>query len=100
MYFVYVEITENRKKKKVQHKSDLLSYFAFRVRFSQCFMSMSSHPCLDINCLFLLDKDAIIINGMLRYDLVLLIRSLWKKEFRENFGAILDFPGIPNKGKS
>ena len=87
-------------KKKVRHKSDLLSYFAFWVRFSQCFVSMSSHPCLDINCLFLLDKHVIIINGMLRYGPVLLMCGLWKNEFRENFGAILDFPGIPNKGKS
>ena len=33
-------------------------------------------------------------------DPVLLIRSLWKKEFRGNFGAILDISGIPNESKS
>ena len=37
---------------------------------------------------------------MLRNDSGLLIRGLWKKEFRENFGAILDFPDIPNESKS
>ena len=36
---------------------------------------------------------------MLRNDLKLLIRDFWKKEFRGNFGAILDFPDIPNKSK-
>ena len=29
----------------------------------------------------------------------LLICGLWKKEFCENLGAILDFPGIPNESK-
>ena len=33
----------------------------------------------------------------LLYDPGLLILGLWKKEFRENFGVILDFPGIPNE---
>ena len=33
------------------------------------------------------------------HDPGLLIRDLWKKEFRENFGAILDFPGIPSRSK-
>ena len=33
------------------------------------------------------------------HDPDLLIRDLWKKESRENFGAILDFLGIPNEGK-
>ena len=37
---------------------------------------------------------------MLRNDPGLLIRDPWKKELRENFGAILDFPGIPNESKS
>ena len=37
---------------------------------------------------------------MLRNDSSLLIRDLWEKEFRENFGAILDFPSIPNESKS
>ena len=34
---------------------------------------------------------------MLRSDSVLLICGLWKTEFRGNFGAILNFPGIPNE---
>ena len=38
--------------------------------------------------------------GMLRNDPSLLIYGIWKKEFRGNFGAILDFPGIPDKSKS
>ena len=37
---------------------------------------------------------------MLRNGSGLLIRGLWEKEFRENFGAILDFPDIPNESKS
>ena len=36
---------------------------------------------------------------MLCNDPGLLIRDLWEKEFRENFGVILDFPGIPNESK-
>ena len=38
--------------------------------------------------------------AMLHNDSGLLLRDLWKKEFRENFGAILDFPDIPNESKS
>ena len=41
----------------------------------------------------------IIINDMLRNDPLLLTCGLWKIEFRENFGAILGFPGIPNESK-
>ena len=37
---------------------------------------------------------------ILRNDPGLLTNGLLKTEFRENFGAILDFPGIPNEGKS
>ena len=37
---------------------------------------------------------------MSRDDLGLLIYDRWKKEFRENFGAIFDFPDIPNESKS
>ena len=37
---------------------------------------------------------------MLRNDPTLQIRGLLNKEFRENFGTILDFPGIPNENKS
>ena len=37
---------------------------------------------------------------MLRNDSKLQIRGLLNKEFRENFGAILDFSGIPNENKS
>ena len=33
------------------------------------------------------------------HDLGLLIRGLWKKEFRGNFGTILDFFDIPSKSK-
>ena len=36
---------------------------------------------------------------MLRNDVILLICDFWKKKFRENFGAILDFPGNPNESK-
>ena len=36
---------------------------------------------------------------MSRDDPGLLIYGIWKKEFRENFGAILDFPGIPNQSE-
>ena len=39
------------------------------------------------------------INGMLQNDPSLLIHGFWKKEFRENFGAILNFPGVPNENK-
>ena len=38
--------------------------------------------------------------AMLHNDSDLLIRDLWKKEFRGNFGAILDFSGISNESKS
>ena len=38
--------------------------------------------------------------AMLCNDSGLLIGGLWKKEFCENFGAILNFPGIPNESKS
>ena len=37
---------------------------------------------------------------MIRNDPGLLIRGLWKKEFRGNFGAILNFPSVPNESKS
>ena len=37
--------------------------------------------------------------AMLLNDSGLLVRGLWKKEFCGNFGAILDFPGIPNESK-
>ena len=37
---------------------------------------------------------------ILRNDSGLLINGLLKTEFRENFGTILDFSGIPNEGKS
>ena len=37
---------------------------------------------------------------MLQNDPVLLMYGPWKKEFHENFGAILDFPGIPDESKS
>ena len=33
----------------------------------------------------------------LRNDPGLLINGLWKTKFRENFGAILDFPDIPKR---
>ena len=36
----------------------------------------------------------------LRNDLGLLINCLLKTKFRENFGAILDFPSILNESKS
>ena len=36
----------------------------------------------------------------LRNDPGLLINDLWETEFRGNFGAILDFPSIPNESKS
>ena len=36
----------------------------------------------------------------LRNDSGLLINGILKTEFRENFGVIFDFPGIPNEGKS
>ena len=39
------------------------------------------------------------LNGMLRNDPGLLIDGLWKKAFRENFGPILNFPGVPNESK-
>ena len=38
--------------------------------------------------------------AMLRNDPGLLIHGLWKMEFRENFGTILDFPDFPNENKS
>ena len=38
--------------------------------------------------------------AMLHNDSGLLICGLLKEEFRENFGAILDFLGIPNESKS
>ena len=37
---------------------------------------------------------------ILQNDPGLLINGLLKMEFCENFGAILDFSGIPNEGKS
>ena len=37
---------------------------------------------------------------MLRNGSGLLIRGLWENEFCENFGAVLNFPGIPNESKS
>ena len=37
---------------------------------------------------------------MLQNDPGLLIRGFWEKKFRENFGAIIDFPGIPNESES
>ena len=37
---------------------------------------------------------------MIRNDPGLLIRDLWKEEFRENFGVILNFPDVPNESKS
>ena len=37
---------------------------------------------------------------MIRNDPVLLICDLWKKEFRGNFGAILDFPVIPSENEA
>ena len=46
-------------------------------------------------------KEAYVDNEIkILYDLRLLICDLWKKEFRGNFGAILDIPGIRNEGKS
>ena len=36
---------------------------------------------------------------MSRDDPILLICDPWKKGFHGNFGAILNFPDIPNKGK-
>ena len=37
---------------------------------------------------------------MIRNDPGLLICGLWKKELRENLGAIFDFSDIPNESKS
>ena len=66
---------------------------------SMSIASMFRYKLFDINCLFLLVKHVVfkwyVTNGP-----ILLIRGVWKKEFRENFGAILDFPGIPNESKS
>ena len=37
---------------------------------------------------------------MLCNDPGLLLYDLWKKEFRGNFGPILNFLGVPNENKS
>ena len=48
----------------------------------------------------ILAKFEMIINSMLRSDPDLLICGLWKKEVRENFDVILNFPCVPNENMS
>ena len=43
-----------------------------------------------------LDEHVIMLSGMLRNDPGLLFYDLPKKGLHENFGSILNFPGIPN----
>ena len=91
-----MEITEKNKKRKLitskeiltrvvflgTNKLILLVFLTFMLRFK------------------LFDFRYKHVMRILRNDPGLLINGLLKTEFRENFGAILDFSGIPNEGKS
>ena len=46
-----------------------------------------------------LDKHVIMLSGDFMCEPGLLFYGLWKKEFRENLGLILDFLGIPSKSE-
>ena len=96
--FCYLKSTENSKKRN-SIQARFIVLFRILVRISQCLCLCFLHPYIDVDCLFLLNKH-VVFKWYVTNDSVLLICGLLKEEFCQNFGAILDFPGIPNKSKS
>ena len=96
--FYLLEFTENSKKEKSTTRSTycFISYFGTSWSlFVFCFL----HPCLYVIYLFSLDKHVDSKWYDTKWSDFIDIRSL-KKEFRGNWGAILDFPGVPDENES
>ena len=97
MCFVSLKITEkNIKEREANHEQKILTRVVF-LGTNKLILLVFLTLMLRFKLLNFEYKHMTII---LRNDSGLLINGLLKTEFRGNFGAILNFPGIPNESKS
>ena len=91
--FCLLEFTENSKKRKYESSGVrcLKSYFGTNWLI---FYSHFIHALIWI--VWFLYKHVIVSNNDFYVWLGIIISQFPEKEFRENLGSILDFPGIPN----
>ena len=95
MCFIYVKYTENSKK-KIRNE---WNYF-IKCIFGTSWLNVRIHVMSFMSKFFTINAKYVFgIKIEMSHDPDLLIHSLWKKEFRGNFGVILDFSGIPKKKK-
>ena len=100
-YLLICLLYENHKNSE-KEKSTTRSTYCFISYFGtswSLFVFCFLHPCLYVIYLFSLDNHVDSKWYGTKWSDFINIRSL-KKEFRENWGAILDFPGVPNKNES
>ena len=96
MFCVYENYRKNIKEREANHEQKILTYVVF-LGMNKLTLLVFLTLMLRFKLLDFQYKHVMII---LQNDSSLLINGLLKTEFRENFGTILDFSGIPNEGKS
>ena len=93
----FMEITENNKKRKPDSRSTCF-ILCFGMNWL-IFVIVFWHLCLDLSCLFFKYTCSLFESHDTKCFGFISTRSL-KNEFRGNWGAIFDFPGVPNGNKS